>query len=138
MRQFNMVLEVPDDYNYADEILYMMACEFGAQAGIKVKIARDEPRAAFAVREGETRLVGGREVEEDSRAVVASSIARADAAGLVEKYDGLRRFGIVADAEDRAFNELYDAYALLSASYDEMLAERESQWTKTSVGAVSK
>lgn len=95
MRTFSMTLEVPDDYNYADEILYMMASEYGKEAGIKVRIA------------------------EDSRAVVASSIARGDAAGLVQVYRHLRD-----SYEGHPFARLYDAYCLLAASYDEMLAER--------------
>lgn len=55
----------------------------------------------------------------DSRTVVASSMARGDSAGLVEKYKARRRVD-----PNRAFNELYDAYALLAATYDEMCAER--------------
>jgi len=48
-------------------------------------------------------------------------MARADAAGLIKKYRGRRE--IYAEGWD-AFDEVYDAYLLLCASYDDLLAER--------------
>ena len=58
-----------------------------------------------------------------AQAVVASSMARADAAGLIGRLSNRRR----GYPEDTGFATLYDAYCLLCASWDDLLAERYAE-----------
>jgi len=112
---FKMTLGGDDEADYADVVAELVMEDFCHASGLGI-VSDSAPPAGTP------------------RAVVASSMARADAAGLIEKYKRFRGGRLsteigafTLESLYAALDSLYDAYTLLCATYDDLLAERYAE-----------
>ena len=117
MRTITARLTIPeeDEAGYADVIGELVLADYMADSSVGLELVSDSAPPAGTPHAPSTG---------SGQAVVASSMARAAAAGLVEKYAGLSRLEWRTTG-NTPFVELYKAYCLLAASFDDLLAERD-------------